>query len=801
VTGDGGGGLAALRAALANTPTRLLVLDDAVLDSPAAIRAALDAACTSDFPLAGILHLAPLRPAPAFPDLTDAEWAACLNRDVRGALFLLQAAAPELTASRDNAFLFAAFTSGADAFVPGPAQGGPHPWRGGLAGLLRCAAKEWPGARICTVDLDAANAGRIPDVIPREWAAPAPVEIGLRGDDRLTIEPQRAEAGPAPSDAPADIPATFLVTGGARGITAECVHELALATGARFLLLGRSPVPDPGEHDATRTVTDPAALRRALAAGMQERGEKPVPKAVEAEVKRLLGAREIRATLARLRDAGAEVEYLSCDVRDRKAFTALIRDAQRRHGPIDGILHGAGVIEDKLIVDKTAESFARVVGTKLDPLLTLVNTLDWAQVRFCMLFASIAGSFGNPGQADYAAANEIMNRLASALRARCPGRVVAVNWGPWGGGGMVTEEVARQFAERGVGLVPPEGGRRIARDELPGTRADARIIVGDGLWIADANRRAVGDGLARSLLLRAGRMVACAEGSLRLSVPIGTDALPMLADHAMDGKPVLPLMFALELMAEAASLASFGRRVRAVRDLRLYRGVVVEDGLREVDVVVERQEGAPSRRAAFQAAHAEADQGPLGSDAWSVLLRDPAHPGRPFYSATAVTGAPPAGPAPARNGPAPDGAFPKSAADAYRDWLFHGPAFQRITAIPRFAPRAVDATVDPVFDDTAEDGGRVCFDPILLDTIPQLATLWSRASFNTFPLPNRVAEFRTFGPLGTAPLTLRLRLDPSSSATVYKADAQIERDGAVLWEMRGLEGAGSRELTRLTREQ
>jgi NAD(P)-dependent dehydrogenase (short-subunit alcohol dehydrogenase family) len=796
VTGDTGGALAALQTALADTPTDLLVLDDAVLESRDAIRAALDTGCKPDRPLVGILHLAPLRPAPAFPDISDTEWAECLNRDVRGALFLLQAAAPELAASRHNAFLFAAFTSGADAFVPGPAQGGPHPWRGGLAGLLRCAAKEWPGARICTVDVDPANAARLAALVPREWAAAAPVEIGLRGDARLTIEPRRAECT-ADNTAPGSLH-TVLVTGGARGITAECVHELALTTPARFILVGRSAVPDADEPAATRAITDPARLRAGVAAEMQARGEKPVPKTVAAEVKRRLGAREIRATLARVRETGAEADYVSCDVRDRAAFAALIRAVQERHGPIDGLLHGAGIIEDKLIVDKTAESFARVMGTKLDPLLTLVRELDWSAVRFCMLFASIAGSFGNPGQGDYGAANEIMNRLASALRPMCPGRVVAVNWGPWGGGGMVTEEVARQFAERGVGLVPPEGGRRIARDELPAGRMDARIIVGDGLWIADANRRAVRDGLARSLLLHTGRIMACAEDRLHLSVSIGTEAMPMLADHAMDGHPVLPLMFALELMAEAASLASFGRRVSAVHDLRLYRGVVVADRVQEVDVIVERQAGAGSKPA--HPNPTQSGQASAGTDRWSVVLRDPANPGRPFYAAGIVTGAWPADAVPALEGPEPDGAFPKSAAEAYRDWLFHGPAFQRITAIPRFGPRAADAGVEPACDDTAETGPRVCFDPILLDTIPQLATLWSRACFNTFPLPNRVAAFHAFGPLGSAPLTLRLRLDPASNATVYKADAQLERDGTVLWAMRGLEGAGSRDLNRLTRQ-
>ena len=157
----------------------------------------------------------------------------------------------------------------------------------------------------------------------------------------------------------------------------------------------------------------------------------------------------------------------------------MVADVQRRYGRIDAVVHGAGVIEDALIVDKTAASFDRVVQTKVHPLLTLASLLDPGQLKLAMLFSSIAGFFGNSGQADYAAANEMLNRMACRLNDLWPGRVVAMNWGPWEGAGMVRPEVARHLSDRGIGLLSPEAGRLAAWQELlHRAKGDVCVVIG-----------------------------------------------------------------------------------------------------------------------------------------------------------------------------------------------------------------------------------------------------------------------------------------------------------------------------------
>jgi NAD(P)-dependent dehydrogenase (short-subunit alcohol dehydrogenase family) len=266
-----------------------------------------------------------------------------------------------------------------------------------------------------------------------------------------------------------------LVTGGARGITALAAIELAKRFRCTIELVGRSPLPADADIGG-----DAPAIRKALIA----RGLAPAE--IERTIARTLAAREIRATLDAIRAAGSQVTYHAVDVRDA-AFGALIDDIYARCGRLDGVIHGAGVLEDKLIRDKTGDSFERVVRTKLGSALTLADKLR-PDAKFVAWFASISGVAGNRGQVDYAAANDALDKLAWAL---CSGqeagpqgsmtrgrgtRVVSVDWGPWAGAGMVTPELAREYARRGIGLIDPAAGVDALLAEL-GDGGDAQVVL------------------------------------------------------------------------------------------------------------------------------------------------------------------------------------------------------------------------------------------------------------------------------------------------------------------------------------
>jgi NAD(P)-dependent dehydrogenase (short-subunit alcohol dehydrogenase family) len=191
--------------------------------------------------------------------------------------------------------------------------------------------------------------------------------------------------------------------------------------------------------------------------------------------------REIGENLQRLRAAGATVAYAQVDVRDAHTMRRVLADWQRRFGPIAGLIHGAGVIHDRWLRDKSPESFDRVLGTKLEGALTLAGLLDPDALRFAAFFSSVAGRFGNQGQSDYAAANEVLNKLALWLDRRWAGRVVSVIWGPWSGVGMVSDLEAH-LGRRGLGMIAPEIGAPLLADELElGRKGDVEVIVAGDL--------------------------------------------------------------------------------------------------------------------------------------------------------------------------------------------------------------------------------------------------------------------------------------------------------------------------------
>jgi NAD(P)-dependent dehydrogenase (short-subunit alcohol dehydrogenase family) len=164
-------------------------------------------------------------------------------------------------------------------------------------------------------------------------------------------------------------------------------------------------------------------------------------------------------------------------VRDADAFGLLIDDLYRQHGRIDGVIHGAGIVEDKLVRHKDGASFKRVFDTKVLAAATLCEKLR-DDPKFVVFFSSVASAFGNRGQADYAAANDVLDKLAYTLQARVRGRVVSINWGPWAGRGMVSPELEREYSRRGIGLIGLDEGVEALLQELRyGAREDVQVVI------------------------------------------------------------------------------------------------------------------------------------------------------------------------------------------------------------------------------------------------------------------------------------------------------------------------------------
>ena len=365
-------------------------------------------------------------------------------------------------------------------------RGGDAPDAGlGLGGLVRTMRAEYPQLISQLVDVDPKEraAAVASSLLAELTATEPPVMIGYGRGERCTRRVTTVELPAArTTTAGADIAAAaaalglgpdsvVLLTGGARGITSKVAIQLARATGCHVELMGRTQAPAAAEDAATAAALDAPAIRRALI----ESGTR-VPGQIEIATARLLATREIRASLCQLAGVAASARYHVADVRNEDAVRCVVNDIYARHGRLDGVIHGAGVLEDKRMSDKGVESFERVFRTKVDGARHLVSALR-PDLGFLVLFASVAGVFGNKGQADYAAANDALDSLARTWSGQFRGRVVAVDWGPWAGAGMVSAELEREYARRGVGLIGVDDGIACLLRELAWGPEDVSQVV------------------------------------------------------------------------------------------------------------------------------------------------------------------------------------------------------------------------------------------------------------------------------------------------------------------------------------
>jgi len=431
---------------------------------------------------------------------------------------------------------------------------------GGLCGLTKTLNLEWGNVFARIVDLG-------PDKTPADSASIIInelfdpdcriVETAYGPEGRVTLEALEAEGAYEEKNDQIDSSSVFLVAGGAKGVTAACVAELSAAHKCRFILLGRSEYQGGNEPDWATGINDPAELKKAIMNQLKQSGETPTPKVVEKKFQSILSNRDISRTLSRIRETGSPAEYISADVTDRGTLKKKLAPVVEKLGPVTGIIHGAGVLADRRIEDKTVNDFEAVYSTKVKGLEALLDCVETDRLTYLSLFSSAAGFFGNEGQSDYAIANEILNKSAYRFKTMYPAcHVSAFNWGPWDGG-MVTPELKRMFAEKNIDVIPVKAGSQLFADELSSSDNTIQILVGSSMRPEQQ--------LGRNGL-----------GSFRITRRLVVDDNPFLKDHVIGENPVLPTVCAASWMAEACEMLYPGFSFFSATGYKMFKGIVFD---------------------------------------------------------------------------------------------------------------------------------------------------------------------------------------------------------------------------------
>jgi NAD(P)-dependent dehydrogenase (short-subunit alcohol dehydrogenase family) len=588
------------------------------------------------------------------------------------------------------------------------------PLSGGLAGLVKTAAREWPEVSCRAIDL-----GEFPDpaaaatALADELLSTGEIETGLSAQGRTTLKLVDLPAAPTPAWYPVSSGDVVVITGGGRGVTASAATALTHACNPTLLLLGRSPQPA-AEPEWLASLEEEPRIKRAI---LEHAGGKLHPKEIEERYQQVIAGRELKGTLEKITAAGGKVLYRAVDIRNSDAVAALLQEIRSGYGPIRGIVHGAGVLADRLITDKSREQFAAVYGTKVAGLRSLFAATAEDDIRFIALFSSTTGRFGRSGQVDYAVANEVLNKLAQDEARRRPGcRTVSINWGPWDGG-MVTPALKKLFAGEGVGLISlAEGGDFLVR-EIAATDAAVEIVA---LAETEAERHSSPQAKSRNL-------------TEAFAVSLNLDDFPFLRSHVLDGKAVLPMAVIAEWLAHGALHGNPGFRFHGFNDLRICKGVVFaqEQGCR-----LKVMAGRAEKRDSFYLVPVELTG--VNGDSRELL-----HARAEIVLATRL----PEGIRSIKE--LPEEPYEPHNGRIYdRERLFHGPDLHGIELVNGCSPKGIAAMVKGAPSPAAwlRQPLRSSWltDPLVLDSAFQMMILWSFERFGSGSLPCFAGRYRQF---------------------------------------------------------
>ncbi|MED1663356.1 SDR family NAD(P)-dependent oxidoreductase [Brevibacillus laterosporus] len=238
---------------------------------------------------------------------------------------------------------------------------------------------------------------------------------------------------------------TYLITGGAGGLGFIFASEIAKqVTSPNLILIGRSAITEEG-----------------------------------------------LVKLKELERAGAYAEYIQVDVAHEHEVQEMIRHIQKKFGSIQGIIHSAGVVQDRFILNKTQDELKNVMAPKVAGLIHLARASKDMNLDWFIVCSAAAAVLGNAGQADYAAANAFMDAYAKYYNKELrlnQGRMISINWPLWKDGGMKVNQSTEKMLKETIGMVamPSQNGIRALYQAMATGQDQIMVLQGNELLLKHA---------------------------------------------------------------------------------------------------------------------------------------------------------------------------------------------------------------------------------------------------------------------------------------------------------------------------
>ncbi|MFK5954794.1 MAG: SDR family NAD(P)-dependent oxidoreductase [Desulfobacterium sp.] len=657
-----------------------------------------------------------------------------------------------------------------------------NPLSGGLSGLIKTANLEWEQVACTALDLpaDPDFAMAQADVMIQLMTAQTPVEMGI--NPQGIVVPESIETPVIPGNIQVSLREVFLITGGARGVTAQCALEIATCFSPTILLAGRS-APPTMEPQWLLPLSNEGEIKKAMLTH-HFKDQRPTPPILEKAFRHLSANREMNKNIGLMEAAGARVQYVSVDIRDEQKVQKLIQGLETEHGPITGIIHGAGVVADRFIQDKTPEQFDRVFETKVKGLSNLLTACPPEKLKFLVLFSSVAARAGNTGQVDYAMANEVLNKTAQSLSRRHTGcKIISMNWGPWEGG-MVTPSLKKAFNKRGIPLIELETGAAMLVQEMTSHHPGPVEVVVGGL-ISQETSPGPGDRDDKSHSQK--QQGAPVKGKKSSSASVKTTAMtqltslascPVLSSHTIAGDPVVPFALMMEWLAHAATHAHPGLVCTGMDGVRVLKGI--KPGKQELTVDIQVGKCTPNAVGFMVEGDIISRNSPKTPTmhANGNILLDTHLPAPPVLDRSRQISLPPSD---------------LSMDRVYDDILFHGQDLHGIKAITGCSAMGIEVVAKhapaPEAWIASPHQKKWILDPLIMDSAFQAAIIWCHETLGMVCLPTYIANLRIYKGIldHDGDVTIILTVNEQTSHTIKGYFTFIDEQGKVIASITGFE--------------